>query len=126
MSATLSAPPSSPTARRPWLLLVPVVLGLALYLVGYVLRYAPEALPRGEMMPAMMGAMWGAMLAVLLLGLLWLAFGRAPLWTRLVSAVLLVVVGAGLVFAAPKDTRFWLIIWGLPGSVAVMTVVLVL
>src|SRR5262249_56906150 len=59
-------------------------------------------------------------------GLWWLAFGRAPLRVRLVSSLLLAVAEAGLVFAAQKDTRFWLVIWGLPGAVAVLTVVLVL
>src|SRR5262249_19032833 len=126
MSATLSAPPLSGSARRPWLLLVPVVLGLALYLVSYVLRYAPESVPPKAMMPAMMGAMWGPLLAVLVLGLLWVIFGRVRFLGRLGSALLVAAAAAGLVFAAAQDTRFWMVVWGIPAAVAVLTVVLVL
>jgi outer membrane protein assembly factor BamB len=125
MSVTISSPPSSlTTTRRPWLLLLPVVLGLALYLVSYVLRYAPQSLPKALMMPTMMAAMWGPMLSVLLLGLLYVAFGPGRWYARLGLALLAALAGAGLVFAAQNDTRFWMAIWGVPAAVAVLTVVL--
>src|SRR5262245_1621808 len=87
MSITVSLPPSPVSeqmARRPWAVLLPVVLGIALYSVGYVLRYAPDLLPKGGMMPAIMATMWGPLACVLLLALGWAVM--APLaglvWRR--------------------------------------------
>ena len=131
MSATLTMPPvtSSTPARRSWLLLLPVFLGLALYLVNYVIRYAPDKVPTRMMMPAFMAAMWGPMAAVVLLGLLWLIIGPARFLMRLGLVLLVAAVGAGLMFSADATgdgfTRFWLFAWGLPGAVGVLTVTLV-
>src|SRR5262249_41872372 len=133
MSFTASLTPSpvlEPPARRPWSVLLPVVLGIALYSVGYVLRYAPELLPKGGMMPAIMATMWGPMACVLLLALCWavlwpLARLVVPAWRdggalatlgrvglRLLVVVLLGGVAAGLVVAAHPDTRFFFVVWG--------------
>jgi hypothetical protein len=79
MSVTLSVPASTTTpiapARRPWLLLLPVILGVALYLLSFVLRYSMDKVPANLLMPTMMAAMWGPLGATMLLGLLWLIVG---------------------------------------------------
>src|SRR4051812_9908002 len=106
MGTTFSSPLPAAGAWRRWLLLLPVVLGAALYSVSFPLRFAPQVLPFG-MKPAIMAAMWGPLAAVLLLALLWVLLGPASLKKRLLSTPLLALACAGAVAAAHPDTRFF-------------------
>jgi outer membrane protein assembly factor BamB len=122
MSVSVSAVGSTQRVARPWLALLPPILGLALYLSRWLFLYGPEGVP---LLPVMLATMWGPLVCLGLLGLWWLTLGPGVWTTRLLWTVGVIVAGAGLTVAADPSTRFFFVIHGLPAAVGLVTVALV-
>ncbi len=123
--AELELPPTVPAsrARRPWLALIPVALGLACYLSPELYKAAPDVVPA---MPTFMASMWGPMLATLLLVLGWLIGGPVPFRNRVGYLALAVLMVVAAVSAAHPSARFCIFTYGIPLTAAIGVVFLFL